>query len=43
MSETFLYCGEPKDGISVYCACHSARAYTPNIRKVVKEAAGVGA
>ena len=34
MSESFLYCGDPKDGASVYCACHRARAYTPIIRKV---------
>ena len=34
MSESFLFCGDPKDGASVYCACHRARAYTPIIRKV---------
>ena len=24
---TYLYCGAPRDGESVYCACHRARAY----------------
>lgn len=42
MSESFLYCGDPKDGVSVYCACHRARAYTPIIRKV-RTVAEVGA
>ena len=41
-SETFLFCGDPKDGASVYCACHRARAYTPIIRKV-RTVTGVGA
>ena len=28
-TEAFLYCGEPRDGDAVYCACHRARAYIP--------------
>jgi hypothetical protein len=28
----YLYCGDQVEGSSVYCACHSARAYTPRSR-----------
>ncbi len=40
MSESFLYCGDPKDGASVYCACHRARAFTPTARQMAGAAAG---
>jgi GcrA cell cycle regulator len=34
-SESFLYCGDRRDGAGPYCACHRVRAYQPRALRPV--------